>query len=532
MHVPDRAAADRRFSPQLLVNRREPLRYFGEAAPQAARALAYGTLAWRDRKTLSLLRSNDHRLHGGTSPIGATLGCLPLCLRLQEIEPRSSFEPDLTQEVLVTVAMEHQHGLGVLRLPRNIVGANHDALSIAAHEQHLGVAIETRQLIGVARRLAVVDGEGERHLGDRIHGLLGTGGDGLSAHTASAAEGCNSDAHHFSCPSSELRNFDSRRSEQTGVGSAGTPALAAIRRSDVTSAELRPKQPSVLSAGRLLPSRSDSQYRTPRACRAPRTARPLRRVVDPILIQTLIPVRAALRALPFFVMLTFGSSYAFGQQLTCYVIARGDTAAGLAKQLTGSALNRRQPGFQIVDPATATFIRKSEYDIIRSGWYACVAPVHRPPLGPALQQPAIPQSQAATEHDILRWASFVFLGAAGLVCMWVVREYVTERRARLDVMRAFATIFVSEFERPLIRRRADESPVKARLRLAPARRRLEVLLAPAEGRTYPNLFDHRKNVEYDVDRVLGLLKDEPFISAPLYARGRWVVIPFHFETNR
>jgi hypothetical protein len=99
-------------------------------------------------------------------------------------------------------------------------------------------------------------------------------------------------------------------------------------------------------------------------------------------------------------------------------------------------------------------------------------------------------------------------------------------------MRAFATIFVSEFERPLIRRRADESPVKARLRLAPARRRLEVLLAPADGRIYPNLFDHRKNVEYDVDRVLGLLKDEPFISAPLYARGRWVVIPFHFETNR
>jgi len=213
-------------------------------------------------------------------------------------------------------------------------------------------------------------------------------------------------------------------------------------------------------------------------------------------------VRAALRALPFFVMMTTGSSYAFGHQLTSGVIGRGDTAAGLVKQLTGSALNRRQPEYR------------------------------RPPLSPALQQPAIPQRQAATELDVLQWTALVCLGAAGLVFVWTVREYVSERRARLEVMRAFATIFVSEFERPLIRRRADESPVKARLRLAPARRRLEVLLAPAEGRTYPNLFDHRKNVEYDVDRVLGLLKDEPFTSAPLYARGQWVVIPFHFETNR
>ena len=73
---------------------------------------------------------------------------------------------------------------------------------------------------------------------------------------------------------------------------------------------------------------------------------------------------------------------------------------------------------------------------------------------------------------------------------------------------------------------------KSRLRLAPARRRLDVLLAPADGRTYPNLFDHRRNVEYDVERVVWLLRGEPFINGRPYARGPWVVIPFYFETSR
>ena len=42
--------------------------------------------------------------------------------------------------------------------------------------------------------------------------------------------------------------------------------------------------------------------------------------------------------------------------------------------------------------------------------------------------------------------------------------------------------------------------------------RLDILLAPGAGRRYPNLSDHRSNVEYDVQRVLTLLKDEPFVA--------------------
>jgi hypothetical protein len=96
-------------------------------------------------------------------------------------------------------------------------------------------------------------------------------------------------------------------------------------------------------------------------------------------------------------------------------------------------------------------------------------------------------------------------------------------------MRVYGERFVSEFERPLFHR-TEASPIKWRLRFAPGRRRMEVLLAPVDGRSYPNLFDHKKNVEYDVDRVRRILRDEPFFDDPPYGEGPWVVIPFRFET--
>ena len=70
----------------------------------------------------------------------------------------------------------------------------------------------------------------------------------------------------------------------------------------------------------------------------------------------------------------------------------------------------------------------------------------------------------------------------------------------LVVMKHFAHRFVREFERPLIQQ-PTERPLRSRLRLSPARARVEILLAPGQGRRYPNLSDHRKNVEYDVVRV-------------------------------
>jgi hypothetical protein len=50
-----------------------------------------------------------------------------------------------------------------------------------------------------------------------------------------------------------------------------------------------------------------------------------------------------------------------------------------------------------------------------------------------------------------------------------------------------------------VRRR--ERPVRSRLRCGARLGRFDILLAPGEGRRYPNLSDHKKNVEYDVARV-------------------------------
>jgi hypothetical protein len=258
-------------------------------------------------------------------------------------------------------------------------------------------------------------------------------------------------------------------------------------------------------------------------------------------------------------MMTAGSTYAFGQpdfvrlsgelrpgrRLTCYPIQPGDTAARLAQRFTGNAHNRHQPWFQIVEPTTETVIAKSHYGRIQAGWHVCVATemlrrgaaqprypfvVSGPPV---LLHTGVRQVQPAIEPGVLWWAAPLVVVVSGLVLAWVVvGKYVRERQASLDTMKRFGDRFISEFERPLFRRRAGEPPVKSRLRFRPRRHRLEVLLAPADGRTYPNLFDHRKNVEYDVERVLRVLSGAPFTNGPLYVEGLWVVIPLRLETDR
>lgn len=245
--------------------------------------------------------------------------------------------------------------------------------------------------------------------------------------------------------------------------------------------------------------------------------------------------------------MTTGSTYALGQPerwLTCYPIRPGDTAARLAQRFTGSADNRYQPWFHIVEPTTATLIPKSHYGRIQAGWHVCVATemlkygsARRPYAvvtsgPPVLLQPGVRQAQAAIDISFLWWAT-PLLAVSGLVLARVVaRKYIVRRQACLKTMKGFGDRFISEFERPLFRRWPDEASVRSRLRFAPRRHTVEVLLAPADGRTYPNLSDHRKNVEYDVERVLQLLRNAPFKTGPLYAEGRWVVIPFRLETDR
>jgi hypothetical protein len=142
----------------------------------------------------------------------------------------------------------------------------------------------------------------------------------------------------------------------------------------------------------------------------------------------------------------------------------------------------------------------------------------------------VTQQAALGDFRMLWWATplALLISVVGLAWSW---KYGDERRARLDMMRVFGNRFVAEFERPLLPNATGQA-LRARLRFAPGRRKLEILLAPGQGRTYPNLVDHKRNVEYDVARVLRILRHEPFISGPLHSKGRWVVIPCRFEAGR
>jgi hypothetical protein len=224
---------------------------------------------------------------------------------------------------------------------------------------------------------------------------------------------------------------------------------------------------------------------------------------------------------------------AAAQQFVCSTVRQGDTAARLALRLTKSAENRYAPWFQILDPATSRFIPKAAYDAIRPGWKVCIV---QGAAGRLTQQITIPSYPAKPETARL----FDRLAAMGFPYAWmmavailapllaspVAMKYLDRRRAMLDRMSRFGAVFVREFAQPLPRQHAADQPIKARLQCAPFRARLKILLAPSKGHSYPNLADHRKNLEYDIERVLQLVADEPFVSGEPYSRGDWVVIPF------
>jgi hypothetical protein len=124
----------------------------------------------------------------------------------------------------------------------------------------------------------------------------------------------------------------------------------------------------------------------------------------------------------------------------------------------------------------------------------------------------------------------VWLGAA-MVVPWVgwrfMDDYLVRKKTRTIVMQHFATRFVQQFERPLMWSAADR-PVRSRVRFSARRGQLDILLAPGQGRRYPNLSDHKKNMEYDVARIVHALADQSFVNGPLYMQAGWVVVPFQF----
>ena len=232
---------------------------------------------------------------------------------------------------------------------------------------------------------------------------------------------------------------------------------------------------------------------------------------------------------------------ASAQTLACYPIRPGDTAARLSRQLTGHADNRYQPWFQIVEPLSETVISKRNYSRIQSGWQVCVTTdrirgfstpsLFRAPATSVAPRGLAPQP-TAIDWRILQWALPLGLTFTVIVAWISTRRYLDRRQLLVAHMTAFGQEFVNEFERPLFRHRPADAVINSRMRFVPRRQRLEIQLAPAAGRMYPNLSDHRMNVEYDVERIVAILDNRRFVNAPLYSKGEWVVIPFHMTRNR
>lgn len=199
----------------------------------------------------------------------------------------------------------------------------------------------------------------------------------------------------------------------------------------------------------------------------------------------------------------------------CYPVMPGDTAAAISHRLTRDPQSWRGSSFQFFDPAAARFVPKSNYGYLHRGWQACVAEsllARREPLS------LVPDAMGW-------WALVLACGAAGALLL-ALQSSLEQRSVTSRALETFGTAFIREFERPLLDERNPGPSLRTRLALSPEKRRLEVLLAPAEGRRYPNLADHRANLEYDVRRVVNFLHDRRFACGPLRASGLWVAIPF------
>jgi hypothetical protein len=264
-------------------------------------------------------------------------------------------------------------------------------------------------------------------------------------------------------------------------------------------------------------------------------------------------------------MLGASPTDAFAQSYVCHAIQRGESATQAARRVTGNGQNAYQQWFQIMNPASR-FVPKSQYNRISPGSRACVitsairsvssnanhvekpdsAGVSEAPNGSdvhavlaastALARADAGDSPQPAAADILRR-----LGGVDLTMLWlcaamavpwfgwrIVDNRLARRKTAAIVVQYFVKRFVDEFERPLVRYDVWERPVRSRLRFGVRRGRFDILLAPGEGRRYPNLSDHKKNVEYDVARVMHVLADNSFVSGTPYTKAGWIVVPFQF----
>ncbi len=230
----------------------------------------------------------------------------------------------------------------------------------------------------------------------------------------------------------------------------------------------------------------------------------------------------------------------------CYPVRRGDTAASISLRETQSIRGWREPGFQVFDPIAARFIPKAGYNHIHPGWQVCivesllrhpVVPTDSPtrPRGVSFDVPVSPDRAAAalSTHaaNPVRWWWLSLLLTTPIMGWIVFQKHTARARMAGRTLETFAIDFIREFERPLLDVRSQQPVVHSEITLSPRSRSMEVRLAPAGGRRYPNLADHRANLDYDIHRVLTLLDDRRFSCGPLRSDGPWVTFPFRLVVD-
>ena len=249
-----------------------------------------------------------------------------------------------------------------------------------------------------------------------------------------------------------------------------------------------------------------------------------------------VALRAPLVAVFLVLLLDVCSRTVEAQQFACWPIVHGDTAFSLALRLTGTSTSLYSDRFQIRDPARRRFVPKSQYQRLSPRWQACVAREIRAraplpqPRAPE-QQPLvaydltpIPQQPPASPHDLtLMWQVGAAVSLVLFACAMIVK-LVPDRAIPPDLQHA-GEQFVASFARPLIDPASATPPIRARLRFVRRAQHLEICIAPNAGRRYPNLSDHKTNVEYDVDRIAQLMRTHVVVREGLRAEGQWIVVP-------
>ena len=267
------------------------------------------------------------------------------------------------------------------------------------------------------------------------------------------------------------------------------------------------------------------------------------------------------RRLPAVVLLLFCTAPAIAeaQQFVCWPIVPGDTVSRLARRLTGDPAAIYSHAFQIRDPARQMFVPKSQYRRgLSTDWQACVArglvtvplayapvvasalPAVRSavpavaPAEPAITITATPltitasppaRAPSAEPQDELVFIAKVGSAVSLIVLICAIVADSLARRPIPPVMQRAGETFVVAFAGPLIDLSSGGPPIQARLRFVRRAQRLEISIAPRAGRRYPNLVDHKRNVEYDVHRVMRVLGPHFVVSDRLRAEGKWVVVP-------